>query len=173
MKPCRSTPTRPKPAVWHVFGTKGTHRVRWTHLSLLKVEVVSFWFAGGKSVQPEEMFLLGLQIGRILQGDLDRDQLVVGVADGFRRREDLLRHLGAVDVLWSYPIATSLEKHSINIARSVERWRAKNDTLERAEPCSIPSVPTGTGGSTEGEKVRSQGHEGSPMSDETGTGGGQ
>lgn len=69
-------------------------QIMWEHAALWGSDVVSFWFAGGASVQPIVMFEFGMHLGRFCAGIGPR-RLVVGVDPDYRRRLDVQHQLDA------------------------------------------------------------------------------
>lgn len=92
-------------------------QIMWEHEALWMADVVSFWFAGGESVQPIVMFELGCHLGRYCAGAGPR--ILVGVDPSYKRRSDvyiqLEAHNQALQGSWKIFPCDSLKKHIDNI----------------------------------------------------------
>ena len=99
-------------------------QVMWEQAALWLSDVISFWFAGGESVQPIVMFEFGCHLGRYSIGG-GPHRIVAGIDPTYKRKRDVELQLEAHSRSLNGPYkiipVDSLDAHVENIRRAVAR----------------------------------------------------
>lgn len=103
-------------------------QIRWEYYALAGADIFSMWFAASESVQPICMYELGRHLAiRYRWGQLRR--VVIGIAPGYRREQDVRIQVALVASRVAERIADSLDGHIENIRRAAKAVHEKTEAL--------------------------------------------
>jgi len=121
----KGTLLNPRRAEFPIDNPDAAHeQIMWEHEALWMSDVITFWFAGGPSVQPIVMFEYGCHLGRYSIGG-GPSKLLVGVHRNYKRRQDVLiqteAHNRNLNGPWKVQPVQTLAKHIENIEAYLNR----------------------------------------------------
>ena len=98
-------------------------QIKWEYAALNAADVFSMWFSAGPSVQPICMYELGRHLARFQWGAHNLAKIVIGIAPGYLRAQDVRIQTQLVIDSMSNPaieIVDTLDAHAAKIIEAVQ-----------------------------------------------------